>query len=966
MERLEPVKVGVKRQSICLAILVTAASICGAAVGQITSYVQINPPGGKQAGGFNVGRSTTTAICFDDGSCLSSAGGTGVPGGSPTQLQFNNSGAFGGISGTSVNGFTVNFATVTVSSGTISTLNVTSIKFPNGSIQVSSPTVSSVGGSGIVSPGTFTWTNNFGMAVSTLVISAPSYASGQIAITPATSGVAGVVDISTSVLRIQGNGTEQLHINPPGGSVNSVNGQSTPLVTVSSGNFSTGTGKLYFRQQSGVSGYVSFRASQTVTNTDYVLPNADGTSGQALTTDGAHNLSFTTIGGGGSTNGQINSSSQYSLGYYSVTGSSNVISGLTPGTSGYVLYSQGSSLPPFYGPALSTNSVILNQFSTFQTGNFTITGVGTASGGFQTNTYYDSNGNSVVADNGNSAYIFLGTGNLPSFGGGLASDVFIGALSGSATTSGHDNVCSGSNACAGMTSGNQNTAIGSNAMQISTTSTQNVFIGYNSGDKLTVGSGNVGVGYVAGDRLTSGNQNTSVGNGAGDDLIDGSFNTCVGDQPCHNVLHGSSNTMVGSESGNLTEGTNDSGNTFLGYASGVNGGAAISNSICIGINCVATSSNTARIGGTGPFDVTVIMSTMSVSSATVSGQLKTGSLQGASLATCGDTTHALAYTSGTGLFSCQSITGTGGGGGGGNTVAANQFSAPYYNVAGSSTSLAAFPGVTLSTNTGVAIATYTVLGAPGFSVLHASNTIMTGTTFYQDGTAIINGVKSSTWLTGNQSITWTGSGDVTGSASGATSISPALTLAGNQPNIKTLSASSATITGSQGLLVTYGVTASSGNLNTVQVSSNSILANTTFYKDGTAVMGAASGVTNASDYLVNISSANGTVVFGVQNSGHLVSSGTLPSVSACGTSPSIDPASTDAAGKINVGSVTATSCVLTFASPFAAAPICTVSDDSTGVTADISSISASSVTFGFSVSLASGHVWYLCFGGRGG
>jgi hypothetical protein len=40
-----------------------------------------------------------------------------------------------------------------------------------------------------------------------------------------------------------------------------------------------------------------------------------------------------------------------------------------------------------------------------------------------------------------------------------------------------------------------------------------------------------------------------------------------------------------------------------------------------------------------------------------------GSITGAGLSTCGDATHGLAWTSGTNLFSCQSITGSGGGGG---------------------------------------------------------------------------------------------------------------------------------------------------------------------------------------------------------------------------------------------------------------------------------------------------------------
>lgn len=48
----------------------------------------------------------------------------------------------------------------------------------------------------------------------------------------------------------------------------------------------------------------------------------------------------------------------------------------------------------------------------------------------------------------------------------------------------------------------------------------------------------------------------------------------------------------------------------------------------------------------------------------VTYNLNVGSMTGAGLTTCGDSTHALAYTATTGLYSCQSITGTGGGSGG--------------------------------------------------------------------------------------------------------------------------------------------------------------------------------------------------------------------------------------------------------------------------------------------------------------
>lgn len=50
------------------------------------------------------------------------------------------------------------------------------------------------------------------------------------------------------------------------------------------------------------SNFVGFRSSATVaTSVDWTLPNADGSSGQALVTDGNGNLSFDTVGGGSGT-----------------------------------------------------------------------------------------------------------------------------------------------------------------------------------------------------------------------------------------------------------------------------------------------------------------------------------------------------------------------------------------------------------------------------------------------------------------------------------------------------------------------------------------------------------------------------------------------------------------------------------------------------------------------------------------
>lgn len=58
-----------------------------------------------------------------------------------------------------------------------------------------------------------------------------------------------------------------------------------------------GTGELRFNDGDS-SNYISLRSASVVsTNLTLTLPSADGTSGQALTTDGSGNLSFTTVSG---------------------------------------------------------------------------------------------------------------------------------------------------------------------------------------------------------------------------------------------------------------------------------------------------------------------------------------------------------------------------------------------------------------------------------------------------------------------------------------------------------------------------------------------------------------------------------------------------------------------------------------------------------------------------------------------
>jgi hypothetical protein len=60
-------------------------------------------------------------------------------------------------------------------------------------------------------------------------------------------------------------------------------------------------------------------------------------------------------GGGGSTNGTITAAPQFAPTYYTLSGTTTTVGGLTPNTSGYPLLSGGASAAPFEGPLSGAN-----------------------------------------------------------------------------------------------------------------------------------------------------------------------------------------------------------------------------------------------------------------------------------------------------------------------------------------------------------------------------------------------------------------------------------------------------------------------------------------------------------------------------------------------------------------------------------------------------------------------------------
>lgn len=101
--------------------------------------------------------------------------------------------------------------------------------------------------------------------------------------------------------------------------------------------------------------------------------------------------------------------------------------------------------------------------------------------------------------------------------------------------------------------------------------------------------------------------------------------------------------------------------------------------------------------------------------------------------------------------------------------------------------------------------------------------------------------------------------------------------------------------------------------------------------------------------------------FEIDNKGHLITSGPIPTISSCGTS-SFTGKANDQAGEIGLAGTALTACTVTFAQSWTAAPVCTVSDNTTASVADITSISTTQIVFGLSVGISSANLWYQCQG----
>lgn len=120
--------------------------------------------------------------------------------------------------------------------------------------------------------------------------------------------------------------------------------------------------------------------------------------------------------------------------------------------------------------------------------------------------------------------------------------------------------------------------------------------------------------------------------------------------------------------------------------------------------------------------------------------------------------------------------------------------------------------------------------------------------------------------------------------------------------------------------------------------------------------GTASSGVNAAIYLPSATTEFVTYQ-GASSTAHFQSDGSAPALSSCGTSPAI--AGSDVSGKVTIGSGSITSCTVTFATAYAAAPACLVTGSDAAITY-AATTSTSALTITSSGDMNADVVMYFC------
>jgi hypothetical protein len=311
-----------------------------------------------------------------------------------------------------------------------------------------------------------------------------------------------------------------------------MNGSAVPVFTV---NANTGN--------SAINGTLKIGA--------YTLPSTDGTSGQALTTNGKGTVSWSNVSGSSGANTSLSN----------LAATTAINAGLLPKTNNSVsLGSSGNGWTNIYiDSALyiygikflagntSTGNTGIGLFAlSANTTGFENVATGTSALNYNTvGNYNTANGNAALYSNtsgswntanGYGALYYNTTGSYNTANGAYALK---------SNTTGNDNAANGLEALYFNTTGSYNTANGMIALYYNTTGGDNTANGYGALNLNSTGSWNTANGDSALYYNTTGNYNTATGANALDSNTTGAYNTATGFQSLHDNTTGNYNTANG-------------------------------------------------------------------------------------------------------------------------------------------------------------------------------------------------------------------------------------------------------------------------------------------------------------------------------------------------------------------------------------------------------------------------------------
>ena len=155
-------------------------------------------------------------------------------------------------------------------------------------------------------------------------------------------------------------------------------------------------------------------------------------------------------------------------------------------------------------------------------------------------------------------------------------------------TSGYENVCMGTETGVGMTTGNHNVSIGLKKGREITTGYANVFLGKWAGQKNTTGYNNIAIGescYGTGSNNKTGYNNIVIGKSAGVAASTAHNNILMGSESCDQLTTGHNNVSLGNRTGkSITTGEN---NIYIGEEAGYGAGTSNTSNNNVGIGKAA-------------------------------------------------------------------------------------------------------------------------------------------------------------------------------------------------------------------------------------------------------------------------------------------------------------------------------------------------------------------------------------------